>query len=69
MNKLNAASLMQAVASLDAPLAALDQCIAAMPAGKDRDRMGHAIGEIMDLLTKNFVAPVIQKFPDLDLDK
>ena len=69
MDKQIASAILEIVYSLDTELGKLDTLVSQIADEATRTRYTQALGDLLGSLTKNFIFPLTDEFPDLDRDR
>ena len=69
MDRAIAKRLMEAALSLDEGIGRLDGIVSDMSDGQEKKELVKALGEILRVVTKEFVFRVTREYPDLDPDR
>ena len=69
MDRAIAERLMEAALSLDEGIGRLDGIVSDMNDGQEKKELVKALGEILRVVTKEFVFRVTREYPDLDPDR
>jgi hypothetical protein len=69
MDRAIAERLMEAALSLDEGIGRLDGIVSDMSDGQEKKELVKALGEILRVVTKEFVFRVTREYPDLDPDR
>ena len=68
MEKAVAARMMEAALSMGNEINKLDSIISELGSGSEKEELGQALGEIMSVLTREFVFRIARDHPELDPD-
>ena len=69
MDRAIAERLIEAALSLDEGIGRLDGIVSDMNDGQEKKELVKALGEILRVVTKDFVFRVTREYPDLDPDR
>ena len=69
MQKETAARLLEAALSLDAGINRLDSLISRLDDPAEKAEFIEALGNVLQILTKDFVFRIVREHPELDPDK
>ena len=69
MDKQIATAILEVVYSLDTELGKLDTLVSQIADEATRARYTHALGDLLGSLTRDFIFPLTDEFPDLDRDR
>ena len=69
MDRAIAERLIKAALSLDEGIGQLDGILSDMNDGQEKKELVKAVGEILRVVTKEFVFRVTREYPDLDPDR
>ena len=69
MEKAVAARVMEAALSMGNELGKLDSIISELDSGREKDQLVQALGNIMSVLTRDFVFRIARDHPELDPDR
>jgi hypothetical protein len=69
MDRAIAERLIEAALSFDEGIGRLDAIVSDMEDGKEKKELVKALGEILRVVTKDFVFRVTHQYPDLDPDR
>lgn len=69
MEKAVAARIMEAALSLGNEINKLDSIISELKSGREKEELVQALGNIMGVLTREFVFRIAREHPELDPDR
>jgi hypothetical protein len=69
MQRDDAAKILQSALSLGNPINVLDSLVSQLPDSQEKTLFVQALGNIMGILTRDIVLPIVRQHPDLDPDK
>jgi hypothetical protein len=69
MNKDVAKRILDAALALDVPIGVLDTLITQLEDGKEKEECLRALGNVIGIITKDFVFRIVRQYPELDPDK
>lgn len=69
MNRDMASRILTAAAALEAKVGELDMLVSQLDAGRERDEYVSALGDVVGIISENFVRRIARQYPDLDPDR
>ena len=69
MDKNMASRMLKAVAALEARIGELDVLISQLDDEKERDEYVCALGNVIGIISENFVRRIARQYPELDPDR
>lgn len=69
MKKEHASRIIEVVMSMEAPVVELISIVGSMPEGDEKKALTRSIGDIMNVMTCDFIFKIAKEFPELDPDK
>lgn len=69
MEKAVAARIMEAALSMGNEISKLDSIISELKSGHEKEELIQALGDIMGVLTREFVFRIVRDHPELDPDR
>ena len=69
MERDMASRILKAALALEAQVGELDGLISQLNDEKEKDECVHALGDVIGIITKNFVFRIVRQYPELDPDR
>jgi hypothetical protein len=69
MDKDMASRMLNAVLTLEAKLGKLDVLVSQVDDEKERDEYAYALGNVIGIISENFVRRIVRQYPELDPDR
>jgi hypothetical protein len=69
MDKDMASRMLNAVLTLEAKLGELDVLVSQVDDEKERDEYVHALGNVIGIISRDFVRRIVRQYPELDPDR
>jgi hypothetical protein len=69
MNRDMANQILKAVAALEVRIGDLDVLVSQLDDEKERDAYVLALGNVVDIISENFVRRIARQYPELDPDR
>jgi hypothetical protein len=66
MDKDMASRMLKAVLTLETNIGELDLLVSQLNDGKERDEYVHALGNVIGIISENFVRRIVRQYPELD---
>jgi hypothetical protein len=69
MDEDMASRMLKAVLTLEAKLGELDLFVSQLSDEKERDEYVHALGNVIGIISRDFVRRIVRQYPELDPDR
>jgi hypothetical protein len=69
MDEDMASRMLKAVLTLEAKLGELDLLVSQLSDEKERDEYVHALGNVIGIISRDFVRRIVRQYPELDPDR